>query len=237
MSQIQALNADMKAFIKIDTHAMDWQPSPSGTVHRKRLHLYGSKESGQVTSLVRYEPKSSFPEHGHPEGEEILVLEGIFSDQAGDWGPGSYLLNPEGFHHAPFSKDGCVIFVKLRQYAGQHRHHVTLATHEMTWQRIGNAARETCLLYQEVGFPETMRLMRLPPNTPNLTISYPQGAEILVLAGCLEDQHGPHSPGTWLRFPAGAQQHSGSVSGCRYYLKEGVLPNFRSPDGLVISTP
>ena len=32
-------------------------------------------ESGRVTSVVRYDPKSSFPEHGHPLGEEILVLE------------------------------------------------------------------------------------------------------------------------------------------------------------------
>ena len=80
---------------------MEGQPSPSGAVLRKRLHLVGPPESGQVTSVVRYQPGATFPEHGHPEGEEILVLDGTFSDEHGDWPAGTYLLNPEGFHHAP----------------------------------------------------------------------------------------------------------------------------------------
>ena len=73
---------------------MTWQPSPGGGVERQRLHLVGEPESGQVTSLVRYAPGASFPAHNHPEGEEILVLDGIFSDENGDWPAGSLLLNP-----------------------------------------------------------------------------------------------------------------------------------------------
>ena len=53
---------------------MEWAPSPSRSVWRKRVHLVGPPESGQVTSVVRYEPRSRFPAHDHPEGEEILVL-------------------------------------------------------------------------------------------------------------------------------------------------------------------
>ena len=83
------------------TARMEWVSSPSGSVWRKRVHLVGPPESGQVTSVVRYEPTSRFPAHDHPEGEEILVLDGVFSDEHGDW-PGTYLLNPEGFRHAPF---------------------------------------------------------------------------------------------------------------------------------------
>ena len=41
-----------------------------------------------------------------------------FSDESGDWGADTCLLNPEGFRHAPFSREGCLIFVKLRQAAG-----------------------------------------------------------------------------------------------------------------------
>ncbi|MDQ6191113.1 cupin domain-containing protein [Klebsiella pneumoniae] len=33
-------------------------------------------EQARATSLVRYLPQTSFPEHQHPGGEEILVLEG-----------------------------------------------------------------------------------------------------------------------------------------------------------------
>jgi len=88
----------------------------SATVSRKRFHLVGEAESGQVTSLVQYGPGASFPAHPHPRSEEILVLSGIFSDETGDWPKGSYLLKPEGFTHAPYSKAGCRLLVKLGQY-------------------------------------------------------------------------------------------------------------------------
>jgi len=38
-----------------------------------------------VTSIVEYAAGLEFPEHGHPEGEETLVLDGTFSDQRGDF--------------------------------------------------------------------------------------------------------------------------------------------------------
>ncbi|HED3303095.1 TPA: cupin domain-containing protein [Klebsiella quasipneumoniae subsp. similipneumoniae] len=35
-------------------------------------------EQARATSVVRYLPQTVFPEHQHPGGEEILVLEGHF---------------------------------------------------------------------------------------------------------------------------------------------------------------
>lgn len=96
------LNADMSIAAVVYSSAMDWQSSPSSTVSRKRFHLVGEAESGQVTSLVQYHPGASFPAHPHPGGEEILVLSGVFSDETGNWPIGSYLLNPAGFTHAPY---------------------------------------------------------------------------------------------------------------------------------------
>ena len=69
----ESINGDLSARIVVDTKTLPWTPSPSGTVWRKRLHLVGPPEAGQVTSLVRYEPHSEFPSHDHPEGEEILL--------------------------------------------------------------------------------------------------------------------------------------------------------------------
>ena len=46
------------------------------------------------------------------------MLDGVFSDQHGDFPAGSFLLNPDGIRHAPGSVAGCVLFVKLRQYPG-----------------------------------------------------------------------------------------------------------------------
>jgi anti-sigma factor ChrR (cupin superfamily) len=41
------------------------------------------------------------------------VLEGVFSDETRDFGPGSYLRNPVGTAHTPFTRDGCTILIKL----------------------------------------------------------------------------------------------------------------------------
>ena len=106
MTDTTSINGDLTARVVVDTTRMPWTPSPSGTVWRKRVHLVGPAEAGQVTSIVRYEPDSTFHAHDHPDGEEILVLDGVFSDEHGDWPAGTYLLNPQGFRHAPFSRHG-----------------------------------------------------------------------------------------------------------------------------------
>jgi anti-sigma factor ChrR (cupin superfamily) len=88
----QTIHGNISARVVVDTKTLPWTASASGTVWRKRLHLVGPSESGQVTSVVRLQENSHFASHDHPEGEEILVLEGVFSDEHGDWPAGSYLL-------------------------------------------------------------------------------------------------------------------------------------------------
>ncbi|MEM7366459.1 MAG: cupin domain-containing protein [Pseudomonadota bacterium] len=97
---------------------LSWEPSPRPGVWRKRLFHEGGLENGTVTSLVRFDPGASFQSHDHPGGEEIIVLSGVFSDHQGDHGKETHLLNPEGYSHAPFTEMGCLLFVRLRQYAG-----------------------------------------------------------------------------------------------------------------------
>ena len=87
-SPAEQLNADFGSVALEHASTMKWAPSPSPSVFRKRLELSGPKECGRVTSVVRYEPKSNFHKHGHPDGEEIFVLSGVFSDDSGDY-PGS----------------------------------------------------------------------------------------------------------------------------------------------------
>ena len=226
-----AINGDLSIRVSLDTNRMDWSPSPSGTVWRKRVHHVGPAESGQVTSIVRYDPDSSFPTHDHPGGEEILVLEGVFSDEHGDWPAGTYLLNPDGFRHAPFSQQGCVLFVKLRQFPGRERHHVAVDTNHLDWQPSSREGIEERRLYEQTGFSDTMRLERWAPDTNPGLIVYPGGAELFVLAGELADENGSHTSGWWLRFPIGSSHQPKSDSGCILYTKEGGLAYLDSDDG------
>jgi anti-sigma factor ChrR (cupin superfamily) len=224
----EAINGDLSVRAAADTASMAWTPSPSGTVWRKRVHLVGAPESGQVTSVVRYQPESSFPAHDHPEGEEILVLEGVFSDEHGDWPAGTFLLNPEGFRHAPYSKDGCLLLVKLRQFPGLDRQHVAIDTAKLDWRPGPVPGIELKPLYEQAGYSDTMRLERWQPGTDPGVVSYRQGAELFVLEGAFSDDGGDYGKGGWLRLPEGASHHPRSAEGCTLYVKRSGLPYLRS---------
>jgi anti-sigma factor ChrR (cupin superfamily) len=222
------INGNLLVRAVADTNRMEWTRSPSGSVWRKRVHLVGPPESGQVTSVVRYDPRSTFPAHDHPEGEEILVLEGVFSDEYGDWPAGTYLLNPEGFRHAPFSRPGCVLLVKLRQFQGRDRHHVAVDTHTLPWQPTSLPGVDQKLLYRQAGYSDEMRLERWKPQTSPGVISYQEGVELFVLDGEFVDDAGAYSSGCWLRLPAGSEHRPRSAGGCAMYVKTSGLPYLRS---------
>ncbi len=67
---------------------------------------------GENVALVRWAPGTRFNAHQHWGGEEILVLEGIFSDEHGDYPAGSWLRSPHLSSHTPYSDEGCLIYVK-----------------------------------------------------------------------------------------------------------------------------
>jgi anti-sigma factor ChrR (cupin superfamily) len=220
----QPINGNLSLRAVADTNRMQWTPSPSRSVWRKRVHLVGSAESGQVTSVVRYEPNSSFAAHDHPDGEEILVLEGVFSDEHGDWPAGTFLLNPEGFRHAPFSHPGCVLFVKLRQFAGRERRHVVVDTHGLAWQPSSLPKIAYKTLYEQAGYSDRMRLERWAPGADPGAIAYEEGAEFFVLEGEFVDELGSYCAGFWLRLPAGCEHRPRSTQGCTLYVKRSGLP-------------
>ena len=78
-------------------------------------------EVARATGVVRYASGSRFDRRIHTGGEEIFVLPGVFSDERGDYPAGAYLRNPPRSSHAPFSQEGCLLFVKMWQYAQDDR--------------------------------------------------------------------------------------------------------------------
>ena len=126
------LNTDFTQRVVVEAVRQDWITSPSSKVWRKPLEREAA-EHGHTTSIVRFEAGSSFPRHGHPLGEEILVLDGVFSDEHGDYGPGTYIRNPPGSRHSPFSRDGCVLFVKLDQFEPEDTLPVRIDTRTAEW--------------------------------------------------------------------------------------------------------
>ena len=63
------------------------------------------------------------------------MLSGTLGDEFGDYGPGTYLKNPPGSSHAPFSEEGCTLFVKLRHLSPDDSERVVVSTHQSPWFR------------------------------------------------------------------------------------------------------
>ncbi len=214
------LNMDFSQRVVMDTQAMPWTPSPAGGVDRKPL-AREEAERGHATSVVRYQAGASFDRHSHPGGEEILVLEGTFSDESGDYGPGTYLRNPPGSSHAPFSREGCVLFVKLHQFAPGDTATVRVDTRSAPW-RPGIGGLEVMPLHDFEH--EHVALVRWPAGERFQPHRHFGGEEILVLSGEFRDEHGRYPPGAWLRSPHGSQHHPFVELETVIWVKTGHLP-------------
>jgi anti-sigma factor ChrR (cupin superfamily) len=191
------INMDFSERVVINTTEQQWLASPMAGVWRKRLAREDA-ERGHATSIVRYEPGAFFSEHDHPLGEEILVLEGTFSDQTGDYSAGTYFRNPEGFRHAPFSREGCVILVKLHQFQHDDNTHLTIDTQQAQWQP-GAGRLSVLSLHQWQG--EQVALVKWPAGERFQAHTHVGGEEIYVIAGELIDELGRYPKGTWIRSP------------------------------------
>src|SRR4029078_1842625 len=109
------INDDLTIPVIIQASDLPWVASPAAGVDRRMLFRIG-EEVARATSIVRYAPGSAFPRHTHGGGEEIVVLEGTFQDEHGNYPAGSYFRHPPGTSHIPASEVGCTIFVRLWQF-------------------------------------------------------------------------------------------------------------------------
>jgi anti-sigma factor ChrR (cupin superfamily) len=91
-----------------------WQMLEFGTFRQGvTIHWIRQFESDQPgVALLKYEAGSSVPRHLHKGLETILVLEGVQSDETGDYGKGSYLVNAPGTEHSVWSNAGCVVLIQ-----------------------------------------------------------------------------------------------------------------------------
>lgn len=191
------LNMNFAERVVIDTQSMPWIASPAQGVWRKPLEREEA-ESGHTTSIVRYEAGSQFKTHPHPMGEEIFVLEGVFSDENGDYPAGTYLRNPPGSNHAPFSDKGCVILVKLNQFDARDSATVRVNTNTQQWL-AGIGGLEVMPLHDFEH--EHVALVKWPAGERFQPHKHFGGEEILVLSGKFSDEHGQYPQGCWIRSP------------------------------------
>lgn len=214
------INADFSERVALDTKGMPWVPSPAPGVERRMLDRIG-EEVARATSLVRYAPNSTFPPHTHGGGEEYLVLEGTFHDEHGAYPAGSYVRNPIGTSHAPFTEEGCIIFVKLHQFDKSDDRQFAVDTRATAFEPGGTDGLGVLPLHRFGD--EVVDMLRLAPGAHLPKTDYPKGVEFLVLEGDMTDADGVYRAGTWLRLPPGAAHGLRSQGGALAYRKAGHL--------------
>jgi anti-sigma factor ChrR (cupin superfamily) len=214
------LNADFGERVQVLPQDYQWVPSPMPGVERMMLDRIGD-EVARATSLVRYAPNSEFSRHEHGGGEEFLVLDGVFSDEHGDYPAGSYVRNPIGTGHTPrIGPAGCTIFVKLHQFDSDDREQFVIDTRQQLFTRSDREGVESMVLHR-FG-TEFVALERWAPAMPIGRDAHHGIVEVLVLEGSFRDAEGEFPAGSWIRTPA-ASEHApvAGPEGALLYVKLG----------------
>jgi anti-sigma factor ChrR (cupin superfamily) len=213
------INADFSQRVVINHHDLPWVTSPVSGVERRMLERLGD-EVAKATTIVRYQSGSKFLAHSHEFGEEIFVLDGILSDEIGNYPAGTYLMNPPGSSHAPFSETGCTLFVKLRHLGPDQVTREVIDTNTAPWFQ-GMVAGLKVLPLMQQGSGST--LVKWAPQTYFNPHRHFGGEEIFVVEGVFEDEHGRYPEGSWIRSPHLSLHKPFSKEGCTIFVKTGHL--------------
>jgi anti-sigma factor ChrR (cupin superfamily) len=225
MNDFKVLNMDFSKVACVLAQDQQWIKSPADGVSRIPLERE-AEESGHTTSFVKFESGSFFPEHSHPQGEELYVLEGVFSDEEGDYPAGTYIRNPPGSRHKPFTKEGCTLFVKLDQFQKNDNEHVVLRPEDQQWgQGIGNLK----VLSLHVHGTESTALVHWPENEVFQPHTHWGGEEIIVISGKFIDEFGEYPVGSWIRSPHMSQHFPRVEEETLILVKVGHLENISIP--------
>ncbi len=190
------VRADLSESALVAPSGWDWVDSPQAGVRRVMLDRVGD-EVAVATSLVRYAPESRFPRHDHARGEEFIVLEGEFADEHGRYPPGTYVRNPPGTHHAPFSDPGCLIWVKLRQFHPDDLEQMVLPL-DTPIPEDGQQRR----VLHEYADEQVAEITAAGGEVVHLDAAE-RAQEVLVLEGRVSADGNVLEPMSWLRIPAG----------------------------------
>jgi anti-sigma factor ChrR (cupin superfamily) len=214
------IHADLAERAIVNSNQLPWVDSPLPGVQRRMLDRDGA-EVARATSIVRYAPGSWFEAHSHDGGEEFLVLEGVFSDEMGDFHQGMYVRNPIGSRHKPHTREGTIILVKLRQFDPDDQAFVRIDTTSAEWLP-GEAPGLQVMPLHSFG-EENVALQKWEPGTALAEKAYSGGIELFVLSGQFADEYGSYRQGTWVRHPAGSRVTGVSEEGCVLFVKTGHL--------------
>lgn len=216
LSDTTRIRNDHSVRAVVNLFGLPWTRTTHAGVSRILIERHGG-ERARATSVVRFEPGTSFEAHEHPFGEEVFVLNGTFADEHGVYPAGTYIKNPAGSKHRPGTDEGCTLFVKLQYLASTDKTRSVVETERAQWLPGLVAGLSVLPLSNQTA------LVRWAPGTTFGQHRHFGGEEILVLDGVFEDEHGSYPAGTWVRSPHLSQHTPFSRQGATILVKTGHL--------------
>jgi anti-sigma factor ChrR (cupin superfamily) len=213
------INSDLSQRVVIEQSTLPWIATAwAGVQHRT---LEGGREEARTTAIVKLASGARIGSSSGGLGQEMVVLDGVLTDEFGSYGKGSYIKNPPGSSQACESASGCVLFVKRHHLEMADDSRIVVDSAAMPWYQ-GLVDGLSVMPLSEFGTQHTA-LVRWAPGTRFNPHRHYGGEEIYVLDGVFEDEYGRYPAGTWLRSPHLSAHCPFSIEGCTIFVKTGHL--------------
>ena len=179
-------------------------------------------EKPVATKLMRLRKRALLPTEVLSGGKEILVLEGDFQDERGDYPVGSYMRYPPGLKQEPYSDGGGLLFVKTWQFARRDRKQVNIDAYSQA--KKTRRSRPGVQIQQLFGDDrEDVRIEHWDANH-HIVVNQCNGLEVFVLSGDFFEPSTGYEKHSWVRMPP--EQPLKVIvgdKGARVLVKEGHL--------------
>lgn len=100
------------AELPIRRRALRWRPLPTLGAHFAGLAR--DPATGTMLSVARMGGGRRFPRHRHVGGEDVVVLQGAYRDQVGEFASGDWGSYEDGSEHAPDTVAGAECWILTR---------------------------------------------------------------------------------------------------------------------------
>ena len=214
-------NADVTKRATVHAGRKEWTASKLRGINRIMFDLVDNVKDVS-TALVKYDPESRQPARVHAGGEEFLVLQGVVTDESGDYPEGSYVRKPPGTRFSMWSRDGSMLFKKKWQFASHDRTSVNIDAFSQPLKRFRHRPGVTVQrLYADSR--EDVRIEYWDPNR-RIELMQCNGLEVFLLEGAFTETATSYRRYSWLRLPPGESLRVNSgEQGARLLVKEGHL--------------
>lgn len=215
------LNNDFARAVVVNTLEIPWQQEQSSEVLFRMLEQSNS-ECSRTTSITRLKSGAVISPLENVAGEEIIVFEGTYTDESGEYPAGSYIKNSTATRPVSVTQTDCTLFIKRGHLQQGDIERVVVDTHNSVWRQGMVGGLSVLPLSEFKG--EHSALVRWQPGTVFNPHRHWGGEEIYVLDGVFEDEFGCYPAGTWMRSPHLSQHAPFSREGCTIFVKVGHLP-------------